>query len=429
MDRRTFLKGSLAGAATLATAPHLKGQEAKKYRTALIGTGWWGMNILNCAMEAGESRVVALCDVDQRFLNSSAEKATKLNGDVPRKYKDYRELLSKEKPEIVIVATPDHWHPLIAIAAVEAGAHVYVEKPIGHTIREGRAMVGASRKHGRIVQVGTHRRISPHNVSGMQFLKSGKAGKIGMVRAFVQSPSYPRGTVADSAPPPELDWDMYCGPAPLHPYNRRIHPRGFRSYLDFANGTIGDWGIHWFDQIMWWTEEKYPRRIYSSGRRFSDAAGPDAPDTQVATLEFESFLVTWEDRQYAGNGAEKADVGCYFYGTEGVFHMGWMDGWTFYPSRKSQPPIHAEPKLNLPDQQNIKELWTDFLQNIKADKPPLCDIEIGHRSTNCSLLAMISYKLGRSLEWDGEKEIIRNDEAANRLLSRPYRSPWKYPEA
>lgn len=428
MDRRSFLKSSLAGAGIYATAPLMKAQEQKKYRAALIGCGWWGMNILQCAMEAGQSKVVAVCDVDGRFLKKAMEKVQKLSSDQPVSYKDYRELLHKEKPEIVIVATPDHWHPLITIAAVEAGAHVYVEKPIGHTIHEGRAMVVAARKHDRIVQVGTHRRVSPHNIAGMQLLKAGKIGKIGMVRAFVQTPYFKDWQVKDANPPVELDWDMWCGPAPLRPYNPRIHPRGFRMFLDYANGTIGDWGIHWFDQILWCTEEKYPKRVFSSGGRFISKDNTDAPDTQLATLEFESFRVAWENRSYGGNGAEKAEVGCYFYGTEGVLHIGWLDGTTFYPTKKGEPIIHEEPKLGQPDSQNIRELWADFLQSIQANQRPCCDIEVGHRSTNCSLLSMIAFRLGRSIEWDGTKEQIVGDAEANKLLSRAYRAPWVYPK-
>src|SRR5438128_9363633 len=140
------------------------------------------MNILRVAMESAESKVVAMCDVDENQLNPAVAEVEKLSGDRPKKYKDYRELLEKEKPEIAIVATPDHWHPLVMIAAVKAGAHVYVEKPIGHTIKEGRAMVIAARQTGKTVQVGTHRRVSPHNVSGREFIRSGNLGKIGMAR-------------------------------------------------------------------------------------------------------------------------------------------------------------------------------------------------------------------------------------------------------
>ncbi|MEJ1239430.1 Gfo/Idh/MocA family oxidoreductase [Chryseolinea sp. T2] len=428
MQRREFIKTSAAASVAFAAGPiiHVAGQQ-KTYRTALIGAGWWGNNILRCAMQAKQSKIVALCDVDQNFLNSTAETVKKMTGDNPKLYRDYRELLSKEKPEIVIVATPDHWHPLIAIAAMEAGAHVYVEKPICHTINEGKAMVKAARNTKRIVQVGTHRRVSPHNMSGMEFLKSGKAGKIGSVRAFVHYPGGPGTLTPDTEAPSTLDWNMWCGPAPLRPFNTTIHPKGFRSYLDYANGTLGDWGIHWMDQILWWTEEKHPRKVYSVANRFIRKDNTDAPDTQNVIFEFESFTATWEHRQYAGNTAERTNIGCYFYGTEGTFHMGWLDGWTFYPADDKKAPIHQDPKLDEPDQQNIAALWANFLNSIETNKLPICDIEIGQRSTNMSLLGMLSAKLGRSVEWDGSKGMIVKDDEANKLLSRAYRGEWKYP--
>ena len=450
MNRRHFLKSTAAAtaaaSAALGAAPIVGVERIGKYPIALIGTGWWGMNILTTAIQAGKSKVVALCDVDQSFLDSAAAKVKELTGEKPKTYKDYRELLDAERPEIVIVATPDHWHPLIMIAAVRAGAHVYVEKPISHTIQEGQAMVKAARKYGRIVQVGTHRRVSPHNVSGMQFLKSGKAGKIGFVRAFVHYGGGPEKPRRNIEPPKGLDWDRWCGPAPYRPFNGDpanpwsggIHPRGFRNYLDYANGTLGDWGIHWMDQVLWWTEEKWPRRGFSAGGRY--VRGPainlpewqtsDAPDTQTATFEFESFTLEWEHRQYAGNEAEKGEnVGCYFYGTEGTFHMGWQDGWRFYPVDKNKPVLHEAPQLNEPDQQNIRQLWDNFMVSIQNNTLPVCDIEIGHRSTNVSLLAMISLKTGRSLQWDGDKEVILGDPYASTLLKRDYRPGYNYPQA
>jgi predicted dehydrogenase len=425
MNRRSFLKNTLAVSAAF---PAIHGQTRGKYRTALIGSGWWGMNILREAIKSDQCQVVALCDVDENQLKPAAEEVNKLSGDKPKQYRDYRELLAKENVHIAIVATPDHWHPLCTIAAVEAGAHVYVEKPIGHTIREGRAMVSTARANKRAVQVGTHRRVSPHNISGMKFLKSGKAGKIGMIRAFVHSAGGPGQPTPNSEPPPGLDWDMWCGPAPLRPFNKAMHPRGFRQFLDYANGTLGDWGIHWMDQILWWTEEQYPRRIFSTGGRFVRQDATDAPDTQLALYEFETFRVSWEHRQYAGNNAEKTAIGCYFYGAQGTFHMGWRDGWTFYPAKDGEPVLHEDAKLGQPDDQNIAELFADLLEAIRTGRRPVCDIEIGHRSTNVSLLGMISYRLGRSVVWDGERERFIGDEEANVLLSRPYRAPWKYPE-
>jgi hypothetical protein len=150
----------------------------------------------------------------------------------------------------------------------------------------------------------------------------------------------------------------------------------------------------------------------------------------VASYEFESFTAVWEHRQFAGNRvAQGENVGCYFYGTKGTFHMGWRDGWTFYPVRRGQEVIHEEAQLHQPDQQNIPELWANFLDCIKTRSRPVCDIEIGHRSTTMSLLGMLSLKLGRSVEWDGEKEVVVGDAEANQLLRREYRGPWVYPEA
>jgi len=437
VSRRTFLKGSIASGLTVGFPSVLLADRNKTYRTALIGSGWWGMNIATVAVQSGRCKMVAMCDVDSNQLEPAARKIEQLTGHKPNLYKDFRELLHREKPDIAIVATPDHWHPLITIEALKGGAHVYVEKPIGHTIREGRAMVNAARAAGRVVQVGTHRRISPHNVSGMKFLREGRAGKIGMVRAFVHYGGGPERPAPNEQPPAGLDWNMWCGPAPLRPFNRKIHPKGFRGFLDYANGTLGDWGIHWVDQILWILEEKWPKKIFSTGGR--PIKGPavyndreqtsDAPDHQVAVFEFENFTVSWEHRQFAGNNAEKGEnVGCYFYGTKGTFHMAWLEGWTFYPVSRSQKVIHEDPQLHLPDHQNIKELWADLLDAIETGKKPVCDIEEIHYSTNMSLLGMLSYKLGRSIEWDGEKELVIGDPEANKLLQREYRGPWKYPE-
>jgi predicted dehydrogenase len=451
MNRRHFLQSTAAATALAALPFSIRGADkagAKKFRTALIGCGWWGNNILREAMASGACEIVALCDVDSRQFEATLGSVRSGTGETPKTFKDYRELLAQTKPEIAIVATPDHWHALPMIAAVKAGAHVYVEKPIGHTVMEGRAMVNAARAAGRVVQVGTHRRISPHNVSGRDFIRSGKLGQIGMVRCFVHYGGGPERPRPNVAVPKELDWDFWCGPAPLRPFNGGdprentgasrggIHPRGFRNYLDYANGTLGDWGIHWLDQVLWITGEKYPKRIYSTGGR-PIAGAPvlnekeqtsDAPDHQLATFSFDTFDVQWEHRRFSGNATDKGEnVGCYFYGTRGIFHMGWQRGWTFYPANASEQVISEEPKLHQPDAQNIKELWSDFLQAIRTGSKPVSDIGEAHLSSNMALLGMLSMKHGRSIEWDGAKERAVGDEAANTLLRRAYRKGWDYP--
>jgi predicted dehydrogenase len=309
-------------------------------------------------------------------------------------------------------------------------------------------MVHAARETGRVVQVGTHRRVSPHNVSGREFIRSGKLGELGMVRCFVHYGGGREKPLATQEIPKELDWEMWCGPAPLRPYNggdpRRkdqawrgaIHPRGFRNFLDYANGQLGDWGIHWLDQVLWITGEKHPRRVFSSGGRpiagapvFTPAEQTsDAPDHQLATFSFEKFDVQWEHRKFAGNSTDKGEnVGAYFYGTKGIFHMGWQKGWTFYPANEKEPLVHEEPKLGQPDDQNIKELWADFLAAIAGGNKPVSDIGEIQLATNMALLGMLSLKLGRSVEWNGEKTEIVGDPDANKLLRREYRKGWEYP--
>ena len=433
--RRHFLTAAAAAPLAFPFVPILGADDSRRYRTALIGSGWWGMNILREAMKSGRIKVVALCDVDETVIENAVDDVKSASGDEPKGYRDYRDLLATEKPEIVIIATPDHWHALQSIAAARAGAHIFVEKPTGHTVNESRAMVKAVREAGVTVQVGLHRRIGPHHVEAMDFLKSGALGTVGEVRLFAHSGGgreapKPNGTVPDG-----LDWEMYCGPAPMRPFNSRIHPGGWRNFLDFANGTMGDWGVHWLDQVLWWSGDNGPKRVFCSGGR--PVAGPpvlsdkeqttDAPDHQIATFEFEKFTAIWEHRKFAPNSGEKHKIGAYFYGDKGALHIGWRDGWTFYPAKESDGIRHGDHKLQEPDGHNIALLWADFIDAIGKKRTPVAGIEAAHRSSCLPMLGMLSWKLGRSIAWDAEKEQIVGDPDAARLLSRAYRAPWEYP--
>ena len=426
MHRRQFLHhaAGLAAVPLIRVRPH-----SRPYRTALIGSGWWGMNIVRVALATNTVKIVGLCDVDTNHLDSAAIEIEQLTGERPSTYADYEEMLASESVDIAIVATPDHWHALPTIAALESGAHVYLEKPISHTVDEGKAMLSRARQTGRVVQVGTHRRVSPHNISAREFLKAGHVGQIGMVRSFVHYGGGPGQVVSDRPAPAHLDWNQWCGPAPYRPFNPDIHPRGFRQYLDFANGQLGDWGIHWLDQILWFMdEEPFPQAISSVGGRHIRSDGSDAPDTQVATFAFEHYTATWEHRRYAANKAESTNIGCYFYGTRGTLHLGWLDGWTFYPSNDRDPVVHEDAQLDAPDHQNIRALWDDFILSIESTQRPACDIEYGYRATNMCLVAMIALKTGRTIHWDLANETIVNDDEARIMLRRPYRNPWIYPE-
>lgn len=437
MQRRHFLHSTAAASLAFGAIPVLGQKTDRKYRTALIGAGWWGMNLLREAMASGRVKVCALCDVDQNVLDNDFEDVKSDSGDEPKLYRDFRDLLEKEKPEICIIATPDHWHSLITIACVKAGAHVLVEKPTGHTVNESRAMVKAAKDSGVVVQVGLHRRIGPHHVEAMNFLRSGKVGKVGMVRLFAHSKGGPEQPKPNSAPPKEVDWEMWCGPAPVRPFNTKLHPGGWRNFLDYANGTMGDWGVHWLDQVLWWSGEKGPRSVFCTGGRpiFGEPVlndreqTTDAPDHQVAVFDFEQFTAVWEHRRFADNNAERHKIGAYFYGEKGTLHIGWRDGWTFYPVNSKEPAVHGDSQLQEPDGHNIALLWDNFVQAIETGAKPVADIESAHRSSCLPLLGMISYRAGRSIRWDADKEEIIGDADASRLLSREYRAPWRYPQA
>lgn len=428
MNRKTFLKTSALASAGILSTPFITYGKVSKYRVALIGCGWWGTNILREAVASGETEVVALCDVDENQINTCKQELNTWCADKPKVYKDFRDCIKNAKPDIVINATPDHWHALIAIEAMNNGSHVFLEKPIAHTLKEGTAIQKAARDNKRICIVDFHRRYSPHNVSGMEFLKSGKVGQITEVRAFV---NYAQGFGAQAPSEPQpagLDWDMYCGPAKLIDYHSSIHPRSWRRQSEFANGTLGDWGPHWFDQILWWTEEKAPKKIFSVSTKKSRDNIQDVPENQLVTFEFENFICFWEHSINNMRQQQQGEnVGVYFHGTEGTFHMGWQEGWTFYPKGKNASIINQEPQLDLPDKQNIRLVWADLLKSIKTGNLPHADIEHGRQATNMCMLGMLSDKLGRSIEWDQEKDLVVNDVEANTLLMRNYRGEWQYP--
>ena len=237
--------------------------------------------------------------------------------------------------------------------------------------------------------------------------------------------------------PASMNWDFWCGPAPLRPFNRKLHPGGWRNFLDYGNGTLGDWGSHWLDQVLWWNGEQYPKRVFCSGGRsvrgpaVNDERGQttDAPDHLVATYEFENFTCVWEHRQFADNPTEKHRIGAYFYGARGVLHIGWRDGWTFYPSARGGQIEHVDAQLQEPDGHNLTLLWAGFLAAIDGNRQPTASIETAHKSSVLPFLGIISWRVGRSLNWDGAKEQIVGDAEASQLMSRPYREPWVYPQA
>jgi predicted dehydrogenase len=427
IGRRGFLKSAASSSLGLTGWSRQIVTGSPKYRVGLIGCGWWGMVNVHHLMATNKANVVALCDVDQNHLQLATREIEKMQGQTPRGFGDFRKMLEGEKLDIVVIATPDHWHALTTIAACEAGCDIYLEKPISHTVKEGRAMVDAARKHQRVVQVGMHRRSGVHYNSALEFLKAGSLGDVGMVRAYVHY-IIPGQNLEDSNPPEGFDYDFWCGPSPIPPFNRMRFHGSWRHYRDYGNGQLGDWGVHWFDLMRMAMGVKYPKAVSSSGGIFVQKNTFDTPDTQVAIYDFDRFTAVWEHRTYDMDPSARSNVGLLFYGSRGILHIGWLDGWTFYPHERGKSSQHVSPVFSTPDAENVKEHMANFLSCVATRQLPAADILEGHYSTSLCLLGMVSLKLGRKIKWDGEKELILEDEEANRLLSRQYRAPWKYPE-
>ncbi len=361
----------------------------------------------------------------------------------PRTYGDYRDMLKEKDLDIVLIATPDHWHALPMIAAVEAGADVYVQKPISVDVVEGQAMVAAARKTKRVVQVGTQRRSTPHLVEARDtIVREGKLGKIGLVEIYCYYHMRTTENPPDEKPPANLDYEMWTGPAPMRPYNRLVHPRGWRAFMEYGNGIVGDMCVHMLDMTRWMLDLGWPKRVSSTGGILVDKRSKaNISDTQTATFDFGDLDVVWQHRTWGESADPKYPWGATLYGDKGTLKASVMS-YDFTPWGGGKP-VHRDVTYELeqyPEDKTEKDLekhvapairhhMLDFLAAIDKRGKPVADIEQGHISTASCILANLSMRLGRSLSWDAENQRVVGDDEANKLLRRPYRSPWVHPEA
>ncbi|WP_165250035.1 Gfo/Idh/MocA family protein [Paludisphaera soli] len=444
MDRRGFLKTGAMGL-TLPAAYRAKAEEVADQpvkRVGIIGPGWYGKVDLLRLIQVAPVEVVSMADVDKRMLGEAAEivASRQASGKTPRTYGDYREMLKEKDLDIVLVATPDHWHALSMIAAVEAGADVYVQKPISVDVAEGTAMLRAARKHNRVVQVGTQRRSTPHLIEARdEIVKAGKLGKVGFAEVYCYYHMRSNGSPPEGPAPEYLDWEMFVGPAPMRAYNPSIHPRGWRGYMEFSNGIIGDMCIHMLDTVRWMLDLGAPKSVASAGGIVMGKGGSsNTTDTQVATFEFDGLDVVWQHRTWGSSPDPKYPWGGTLYGDKGTLKFS-INGYDFIPNEG--PPVHRDVTMELdqyPVDKTEKDLerqvapavryhMLDFLSAIANRSRPVADIEQGYLSTTACILANMSQKLGRSLAWDAENHQIVGDDEANALLKRPYRGPWTHP--
>lgn len=443
--RRLMQAGAAAMALSALDADTLLAAAEKPRRVGLIGAGWYGKSDLWRLVQVAPVEIVSICDPDQHMLAGAVEIAQQRqkSKQAPRTYGDYREMLKEKDLDIVLVGSPDHWHALQAIAAMEAGADVYVQKPISVDVREGEAMVDAARKLGRVVQVGTQRKSTPHLIDAKrEIVDAGLLGKVGHVEMCCYFHMRANGNPPVEPVPDFLDYEMWTGPAPLRPYDGLPHLRWWRTFTEYGNGIMGDMCVHMLDTVRWMLGLGWPRRITSTGGILVQKEGKsNIADTQVATFEYPEFDAVWQHRTWGTPPDADYPWALFIYGEKGTLKASTMRA-DFIPQGGNAKPIHFEclfEREQYPEDVTEKDIelnaapatrrhMLDFLAAVDKRSLPVADIEAGHISTASCILANLSMRLGgRPLVYDPAKRMVTGDEEATKLLSRPYRAPWKRP--
>ncbi len=447
MNRRTFLSSlALAGAAAATRPSRLFASDLKhRPRLGLIGCGWFGgVNLESFLQDAGVN-VVSLCDPNVHALATTQQLVARYQSVAPHTFADHRAMLASDAHDIVIVATPDHWHALPAIDAMKAGADVFLEKPVGVDVIEGEALVAAARKYRRIVQVNTQRRSNPHFAAARdRYLRGGKLGAIGLVETYCHLDNRPRDVFPAAAAPAHLDYDRWSGPAPLRPFAAPVESRGWRAFMEYGNGVIGDMGVHVFDCARWMLDLGWPDSIHSTGGIYVDRdASANISDTQRSVFRYPNLDVSWEHRTWGASSLPSRHWtdrwGTRFIGRHGTLNVTLL-GYEFTPADGGpREGFHLLSKTG--DLENIdftpwmdvfldiqRRHVLDFVQARETRSRPAADIEQGHISSACCELANLAQELGRPLAYDPTTRTIPGDAEATRRLARPYRAPWTHPD-
>lgn len=413
-------------------------------RVALIGTGWYGKSDLFRLMQVAPIDVVGLCDVDRQQL-ASAELLVKARlgreSSIPG-YHDYRQLLKEQRPDLVLIGTPDHWHALQAIEAMRAGAHVYLQKPISVDVIEGEAVVAAARQHDRVVQVGTQRRSTPHLIEAKQrFIDSGAIGKVHHAEMFCYYHMRRNAMPPLQPVPSHFDFDFWTGPAPLRPFDGMPHRGWWRAFMEYGNGIIGDMCIHMYDTVRWMLDLGWPTQISSAGGIYGSEPGrSNIADTQTATFEHPGITCVWQHRTWGTPADPEYPWGFKIYGEKGTL-CGSTTRYDFIPAgkgdrvhgdvvyeRETFPEDLTEKDIELHSAPATRAHMRNLLSAIDGKRKPVADVGEGHISTASCILANLSMQLGRPLSYDPVQRIIPGDREATKLLRRPYRGPWRHPE-
>jgi predicted dehydrogenase len=457
IDRRTFLDrskntalGLAAGLTILRNPKSARGAPAAdKVILAAVGIGGRGTHLAAHPqlgfLARGDCQYAYLCDAD---ANRSAARiktiADMQSGTEPQVTRDIREVLDDKSVDAIVSATPDHWHALSSVWACQAGKDVYVEKPAHHSCWEGQQMVAAARKHDRVVQIGFQNRSAPYNIAARKYIEEGKLGTIHLCRIYNQKP--PWGMTQkqpDSEAPSGLDWDVWNGPAPEHPYNAGLH-RTWHHLWRYSGGDMANDASHQIDLARWLLGVDYPKTVYCTGGRYAtdpDELVAESPDTQMALFDFDRLVVSFELTLYGDymlktdSVVRDTDMFPYWmqnatrieiFGTEGMMIVGRHGGgWQVFVRPHSREPVVRDQMYGrFPDSEHIE----NFIHCIRTREQPNADVLEGHRSTLMIHYANISYRLGQKLAINPETEQIVDNSNAMQLFKRSYRQPWVVPE-
>ncbi len=432
IERRTFLTGVGFGAAALAMGSRpARADDPDRIIVGVIGPGGMGSNHVRNLTARKDVEIAYVCDVDQKRLATAGEMVTSATGKAPKAVKDMRQVFDDKSVHAVFIATPDHWHAPAAILALDAGKHVYVEKPCCHNIREGRLMADAVKRSGKLLQVGTQSRSTAVVMEAMQRIREGEIGEVLVAKAWNSQRRGSIGKTQPSDPPADLDYDGWVGPAPMVPYRSNMLPGVWRWWRDFGCGDIGNDGVHDIDVACWGLgATTHPTSATCFGGKYFFDDDQQFPDTQYAIFEYPADgppegrkkQLIFEQRDWSPYVQEGYENGAAFYGKSGMLIIGHTVGWKLYGERNK---LIAE-KTGSAD---LGAHHTNFFDCIRGDQKQLnADVTAGHLSATLVHLANIAARTGEVLRFDPAKEQVTNLKEANALVRRKYREGhWAVP--
>lgn len=426
LTRRTFVQASALSA--LASTRVWGAND--RINVAVIGVGSRGQAHIKGYASQPDAHIYALCDVDQANLERSQAHVKQLTGETPKGFKDMRDVFADKEVHAVSMPLPNHWHALATIWACQAGKDVYVEKPASHDPHEGRQMVAAARKYGRMVQVGSQGRSAAHKIKAIQLLRDGVIGKVYLAKGLCYKRRKSIGHTPNEPVPPGVDWDKFLGPAPLIPFSKNRFLYNWHWFWDTGNGDIGNQGVHEMDIARWGLGVDVPRSVVASGGKYVYDDDQQTPNTLLARFDYGDKELVFEVRGLQtgsegelATGKDGNTVGNLFYGD-----AGWMaldgDGYRIF---KGDPAQLAQSEKATGD--SLDPHLANFLSAVRSRKYQdlNAEIDIGRRSADLCHFANISYRLGgQQLKFDGKGERFEN-EGANRLANPPHRAGYTIP--